>query len=51
MILHLIVESQFTEYVINQFSAPEMHSEVVIIHAENYIKHEFQKEKVRVVIP
>lgn len=51
MILHLIVESQFTDYVINQFSAPEMHSEVVIIHAENYIKHDFQKDKVRVVVP
>ena len=51
MILHLIVESQFTDYVINQFSAPEMHSDVVIIHVENYIKHEFQKDKVRVIIP
>lgn len=49
MILHLIVESQFTDYVINQFSAPEMHSEVVIVHVENYIKHDFQKDKVRVV--
>lgn len=51
MILHLIVESQFTDYVINQFSAPEMHSEVVIIHVENYIKHNFQKDKVRIVAP
>lgn len=51
MILHLIVESQFTDYVINQFSAPEMHSEVVVIHAENYIKHKFQIDKVRVVAP
>ena len=51
MILHLIVESQFTDYVINQFSAPEMHSEVVIIHSENYIKHVFQEDKVRVIRP
>lgn len=51
MILHLIVESQFTDYVINQFSAPEMYSEVVIIHSENYIKHKFQKEKVRIIRP
>ena len=46
-----MVESQFTDYVINQFSAREMCSEVVIVHSENYIDHAFQKDKVRIIVP
>lgn len=31
MILHLVTDEQFTDYAIQQFSAPEMHSEFVLI--------------------
>lgn len=31
MILHLLTDEQFTDYAIQQFSAPEMHSEFVLI--------------------
>lgn len=42
MILHLLTDEKFTDYAIAQFSAPEMHSELVLIPSNNdmrLVKH------------
>ena len=39
MILHLVTDEKFTDYAIQQFSAPEMESEFVLIPSNNMIEH------------
>ena len=38
MILHLLTDEKFTDYVIKQFSAPEMNSEFVLIPSNNMME-------------
>ena len=48
MVLHILSDSKFTDYVINQFSADEMHSEFVVIPSGS--GHSFTKnDKVNII--
>ena len=49
MILHLLTDDKFTDYVINEFSASEMKSELVLIPSNNAMNLVEQKDKCRVV--
>lgn len=49
MILHLLTDDKFTDYVINEFSASEMMSELVLIPSNNSMHIVEQKNKCRVV--
>ncbi len=39
MILHLLTDEKFTDYAIEQFSAPEMMSEFVLVPSNNMMEH------------
>ena len=39
MILHLLTDEKFTDYAIEQFSAPEMQSEFVLVPSNNAMEH------------
>lgn len=39
MILHLLTDEKFTDYAIQQFSAPEMESEFVLVPSNNMMEH------------
>lgn len=49
MILHILTDDKFTDYVINQFEAPEMQSEFVLIPINGEPSLVQQMDKVRIV--
>lgn len=49
MILHLLTDEKFTDYVIRQFSEPEMQSELVLIPSNDSINQVSEIQKCRVV--
>lgn len=51
MILHLLFDSQFSDYVIEQFHGDEMHSDFVLVSSTNRMQHFSHLEAVRMVNP
>ena len=51
MILHLLTDEKFTDYVVQQFSEPDMQSEIVLIPSNNSMHLVKQIQKCRIVIP
>lgn len=49
MILHLLTDDKFTDYVINQFEAPEMQSEFVVIPSNDSLELVKQIDKCTVI--
>lgn len=51
MILHLLIDEKFSDYVVEQFSGAEMQSDFVLVSATRQMKYFHSIEKVRVVNP
>lgn len=49
MILHLLTDEKFTDYVIKQFSAPEMKSEFVLVPTNGMMNHVKLIDKCRII--
>lgn len=51
MILHLLLDEKFSDYVVEQFASPEMKSDFVLVAYSRKMKHFQYVEKVRVFYP
>ncbi|MBO4264075.1 MAG: hypothetical protein J5871_05290 [Bacteroidales bacterium] len=51
MILHLVTDEHFADYVLQDFSAPDMHSEIVLIPCNEQLDKVLQKDKMPMARP
>lgn len=51
MILHLLMDEKFSDYVVEQFASPEMKSDFVLITYSRELTHFHYVDKVHVMIP
>jgi len=51
MVLHFVTDEKFTDYAIAQFSAPDMHSDIVCLNTSDHMNLVTLRQHVRVMCP